>query len=409
MVNRDTSDESAAEKKARDVAAKLDETSATFAGTSNMESHARVGYTEQNVEDRAQTAAEEEGVTLHRNPDGSHTAIDESRAAEATPKSDTGEGAPTPDADQDQPEKHDAAAAPGMGAAVGTTGEPDDVDSAPGMGNAVASTAGDDAAADSGSDSDKGTHEADDAAVAPGMGAAVGTTRDPDDVDSAPGMGNAVASTAGGGAASTAAAYSDNATASGGSSTGSASASGGVSASDDTEGGHAPGGAGKRPAGGAATNELGQADVIKILRGSSSVMLATALADGKILAHPMTAQEVTEDADVWFFLALDGDQAKALRTNPQVNISVAEAGNWLSVAGRVEFVDGPATIDELWSESTNAWFDGREDPNLGLIKVVTDSAQHWGLPGGKVSGLFRMVKSKIAGDRPAGGTQTTEL
>jgi general stress protein 26 len=354
MVNRDTSDESAAEKKARDVAAKLDETSATFAGTSNMESHARVGYTEQNVEDRAQTAAEEEGVTLHRNPDGSHTAIDESRAAEATPKSDTGEGAPTPDADQDQPEKHDAAAAPGMGAAVGTT-------------------------------------------------------REPDDVDSAPGMGNAVASTAGGGAASTAAAYSDNATASGGSSTGSTSASGGVSASDDTEGGHAPGGAGKRPAGGAATNELGQADVIKILRGSNSVMLATALADGKILAHPMTAQEVTEDADVWFFLALDGDQAKALRTNPQVNISVAEAGNWLSVAGRVEFVDDPATIDELWSESANAWFDGREDPNLGLIKVVTDSAQHWGLPGGKVSGLFRMVKSKIAGDRPAGGTQTTEL
>jgi general stress protein 26 len=396
MVNRDTSDESAAEKKARDVAAKLDETSATFAGTSNMESHARVGYTEQNVEDRAQTAAEEEGVTLHRNPDGSHTAIDESRAAEATPKSDTGEGAPTPDADQDQPEKHDAAAAPGMGAAVGTTREPDDVDSAPGMGNAVASTAGDDAAADSGSDSDKGTHEADDAAVAPGMGAAVG-------------MGNAVASTAGGGAASTAAAYSDNATASGGSSTGSTSASGGVSASDDTEGGHAPGGAGKRPAGGAATNELGQADVIKILRGSNSVMLATALADGKILAHPMTAQEVTEDADVWFFLALDGDQAKALRTNPQVNISVAEAGNWLSVAGRVEFVDDPATIDELWSESANAWFDGREDPNLGLIKVVTDSAQHWGLPGGKVSGLFRMVKSKIAGDRPAGGTKTTEL
>src|SRR5699024_46718 len=129
------------------------------------------------------------------------------------------------------------------------------------------------------------------------------------------------------------------------------------------------------------SDELGQADVVKILRGSNSVMLATALADGKILAHPMTAQEVTEDADVWFFLALDGDQAEALRTNPQVNISVAEAGNWLSVAGRVEFVDDPATIDELWSESANAWFDGREDPNLGLIKVVTDSAQHWGLPG----------------------------
>src|SRR5699024_3685202 len=90
----------------------LDETSATFAGTSNMESHARVGYTEQNVEDRAHTAAEEEGGTLHRNPDGSHTAIDESRAAEATPKSDTGAGTPPPDTDQDEHEKHGAAVAP---------------------------------------------------------------------------------------------------------------------------------------------------------------------------------------------------------------------------------------------------------------------------------------------------------
>src|SRR5699024_369109 len=124
MVNRDTSDESAAEKKARDVAAKLDETTEPLGGTSNMESHARVGYTEQNVEDRAQTAAEEEGVTLHRNPDGSHTAIDESKAAEATPKPDTGEGAATSNADQDQHEKHDAAVAPGMGAAVGPTREP---------------------------------------------------------------------------------------------------------------------------------------------------------------------------------------------------------------------------------------------------------------------------------------------
>src|SRR5699024_1040071 len=101
---------------------------------------------------------------------------------------------------------------------------------------------------------------------------------------------------AGGGAASTAAAYSGNETASGNASTGSTSASGGASASDDTEGGHAPGGAGKGPAGEAATNELGQADVVKILRGSNSVMLATPLADGTIRAHPIAAQHVTEDA-----------------------------------------------------------------------------------------------------------------
>jgi general stress protein 26 len=277
MNNRDTSDESAKEKKARDVAAKLDEASATFAGTSNMESHARVGYTERKVESRAQNAADEEGVTLHRNPDGSHTAVDESRAAGVTPMSGTG------------------------------------------------STAN--------------------------------------------------------------AAF----------------------ASDDTEGGSTRGTDSRQADGSNATTELGRADVVKILRSADTVMLATALADGKILAHPMALQEVTEDADVWFFLALDGDQANALRTNPEVNLSIAEAGNWLSVAGRAEFVDDRAKIESLWSDSAEAWFDDSRDPNLGLIKVVTHSAQHWGLPGGRASGLFRMVKSKITGDRPGGGTQTTEL
>ena len=298
MNNRDKSDESPAEEKARDIASALDEATEPLGGTSSMESHAEVGYTENNVEERAQNTAAEEGVTLHRNPDGSHTAIDESKAAEATPSSGTENSGDT------------------------------------------------------------------DASLAPGMGASVG-------------------------AASTEAA---------------------ASATDDTEAGQvSAAGDGQKPAGEAATDELDRADVVKILRGGDSVMLATALADGKILAHPMAPQQVTEEADVWFFLALDGDQAKALQTNPEVNISLAEAGNWLSVAGRVKFVDDKAKVDELWSDSAKAWFDDRRDPNLGLIKVVTHSAQHWGLPGGKASGLFRMVKSKLTGDRPSGGTQTTEL
>jgi general stress protein 26 len=349
MNNRDKRDESPAEEKARDVAATLDEASETFAGTSNVDQGAKVGYTEQNVEERAQNAAEDEGVTLHRNPDGSHTAIDESKAAEVTPRTgskDSGVASSTP------------------------------------SGSAPSSTA-------------------------PGMGASVGTTSEPDDIDSAPGMGNAVASTVEGGAASTAAA----ASATGSAPTSNASSSDHTVGTDDTEAGQVSAvGDGQKPAGEAATDELDQADVVKILRGGDSVMLATALADGKILAHPMAPQEVTEDADVWFFLALDGDQAKALQTNPEVNISIAEAGNWLSAAGRVEFVDDEAKVDDLWSDSAKAWFDDRRDPNLGLIKVITHSAQHWGLPGGKASGLLKMIKSKITGERPGGGgTQTTEL
>ncbi|AZL07717.1 general stress protein [Brevibacterium aurantiacum] len=138
-------------------------------------------------------------------------------------------------------------------------------------------------------------------------------------------------------------------------------------------------------------------------------MLATALNDGTILTHPMAPQEITDDADVWFYLDLGGDQTDALRTNPAVNISIAEAGNWLSVAGHIDFVDDRNKIKELWSKSVSAWFADSNDPSLGLVKVTTESAQHWGLPGGKLSGLVRIVKGKVAGDRSPGGTATTEL
>ncbi|MFC7375511.1 MULTISPECIES: pyridoxamine 5'-phosphate oxidase family protein [unclassified Brachybacterium] len=155
---------------------------------------------------------------------------------------------------------------------------------------------------------------------------------------------------------------------------------------------------------------LSQQDVVDKLRASDLVMLTTALPDGKLLSHPMAIQEVTDDADVWFFIGLTGGQADALRQEPHVNLAVADAGSWLSVAGRAEFVDDHAKIDELWSDRAAAYFpDGKDDPDLGLLKVVGDSAQFWGLPGGKVAGIAQILKAKVSGERTAGGTGTTEL
>lgn len=155
---------------------------------------------------------------------------------------------------------------------------------------------------------------------------------------------------------------------------------------------------------------ISQQDVVDKLRDADVVMLTTALPDGTLLSHPMSIQGVDDDADVWFFVGLQGGQADALRQGPHVNLAIADAGSWLSVAGHAEFVEDRDVIDQLWNDQARAYFpDGKDDPNLGLLRVISDSAQFWGLPGGKVAGLAQIVKSKIAGDRPPGGTATTEL
>lgn len=157
-------------------------------------------------------------------------------------------------------------------------------------------------------------------------------------------------------------------------------------------------------------SELTQENVVEVMRGERFVMLTSVATDGKLHSHPMTPQQVTDDADVWFFVGLQGDQADDLRSNPEVNLAFAETGSWLSVAGRIAFVEDRAKVDELWNDGVEAWFDGgKDDPNLGLARFVSDSAQYWGQPGGKVASLARIVKARATGERPKGSSDTVEL
>ncbi len=149
--------------------------------------------------------------------------------------------------------------------------------------------------------------------------------------------------------------------------------------------------------------------VVEVLKKNRLVMITTALPDGKLLAHPMAIQEVDEDATLWFFVSKEGDQADALRQGSEVNVAVSDTGTWLSVAGSAEFVDDPAKVDELWTNSAEAYFTGKDDPKLGLLKVTGESAQFWGVPGGKVAALVGIVASRITGNEPPGQSGTTEL
>lgn len=156
--------------------------------------------------------------------------------------------------------------------------------------------------------------------------------------------------------------------------------------------------------------DITQDDVRTTLSKAPWTMVTTARTDGKLLSHPMVPQQVTADCDIWFFISRTGDQADVLHQGPHVNVAVDEAGSWLSVAGTAAFVDDAAKVDELWNDDVAAWFPGgRTDPDLGLLKVTTDTAQYWGTPGGKARGILEIAKAKVTGEKTGGGTRTVDL
>ncbi|WP_291424273.1 pyridoxamine 5'-phosphate oxidase family protein [Deinococcus sp.] len=126
-------------------------------------------------------------------------------------------------------------------------------------------------------------------------------------------------------------------------------------------------------------------------------MLSTVNDAGHIHARPMTTQQQEFDGDLWFLGAKDSEYAADLKSRPQVNVSYASAekGEFVSITGTGELIDDRAKLDELWSDFYKAYYpEGKEDPNIQLIKVSAHGAEFWESEG-KARSIFELAKGML--------------
>lgn len=160
-------------------------------------------------------------------------------------------------------------------------------------------------------------------------------------------------------------------------------------------------------------SETNRSEAIKamasIVKDVKFAMLTTVTAAGHLHARPMTTQEKEYDGDLWFIGAKDAEAVSDMRARPQVNVSFSNPGKgiYLSVNGTAELVEDRAKLDELWSDIYKIYFpQGKEDPNIQLIKVNANGAEFWESDG-KVKTLFQMAKGLIEGEQPELGKNST--
>jgi general stress protein 26 len=158
------------------------------------------------------------------------------------------------------------------------------------------------------------------------------------------------------------------------------------------------------------TTELAQDKVVSIMQGDRFCMLTSVGSEGRLHAHPMTPQEVTEDGDVWFFIDRSSTQAANISAEKRVNLSFSDGSTWLSVAGHGRILRDDAKVDELWNSMVEAWFpDGKDSPDVALLLVEADSAEYWDTPGGRVASALAFAKTKLTGERPSGHSASVDL
>ena len=116
--------------------------------------------------------------------------------------------------------------------------------------------------------------------------------------------------------------------------------------------------------------------------------------------RPMGAQQVDDEGNIWFFSGLHSTKNEEIQKNPDVQLFFSHPGksSYLVVNGNAEIIISKTKTEELWSPLVKTWFkEGKDDPEISLIKVNTKNAYYWDTDGNRMINFFKMVASVATG------------
>ena len=151
--------------------------------------------------------------------------------------------------------------------------------------------------------------------------------------------------------------------------------------------------------------DLENIDAIKKLKSlveDIRFCMYTTYENGKIESRPMTTLDVDNEGNAWFFTSRQTEIGSDTDNGENVTLIYSHPGDntYLSVSGKASIVHDEAKKEELWSPLSKAWFpEGKNDPDLVVLKVTTDEAAYWDSPSSKMVVFFSMVKAAVTGSQ----------
>ena len=129
--------------------------------------------------------------------------------------------------------------------------------------------------------------------------------------------------------------------------------------------------------------------------------------DGSHLrARPMAASQSDFDGTLWFFTKVSSHKVVEVGADQRVGVTYADSGkqDYVSLSGTAKLVTDKAAVEEHWSEVLRTWFPkGKDDPDIGLLKVTVDAAEYWDAPNSTMLHAYGYVKAVLTGEPPHPG------
>ncbi|HEX9979742.1 MAG TPA: pyridoxamine 5'-phosphate oxidase family protein [Flavobacterium sp.] len=130
-------------------------------------------------------------------------------------------------------------------------------------------------------------------------------------------------------------------------------------------------------------------------------MFCTELLQLPVAARPMNVSEVDDQGNFWFISSAKSNKNFEISHDNRVQLFFSQISNshYLSVFGTASIYKDRAHIEEVWKPIAKAWFeDGKDDPDVTVIKVTPSDAYYWDTKDGKAVSLIKIAAAAITGD-----------
>lgn len=149
---------------------------------------------------------------------------------------------------------------------------------------------------------------------------------------------------------------------------------------------------------------LTQQDAIKKLKELAEdikmCMFCTTSFELPFETRPMGTQQVDDKGDIWFISGADSNKNSEIEEDAEVQLiySKVSSSEYMTVYGHASIIRNREKTEELWNAFVKAWFpEGKNDPNLTLIRVRPYETYYWDTKDGKMVSLLKIAAAAITG------------
>jgi len=145
----------------------------------------------------------------------------------------------------------------------------------------------------------------------------------------------------------------------------------------------------------------------KLVEDIKTCMFFTDLSERPIPVRPMGVQEVDENGALWFISSEQSNKNDEIKEDSEVQLifSKNSDAHFLSIYGKAAIYKDRAKIEEVWTPFAKTWFEGKNDPNVSVIKVTPTDAYYWDTKYGKMVTLLKIAAGTITGKMDEGGVE----